>query len=83
MAFAAILEERLRERVMLAARPIDRAPLAVLESANMPAVLIETGFLTNADQEKQLAGSEWQNALVQAVTEAIISFRNSIAGGVQ
>jgi len=83
MAFAAILEERLRERVVLSARPIDRAPLAVLESANMPAVLIEMGFLTNADQEKQLAASEWQNALVQAVTEAIISFRNSIVGGVQ
>ena len=49
----------------------------------MPAVLIEMGFLTNADQEKQLAGGEWQNALVQAVTEAIIRFRNSIVGGVQ
>jgi N-acetylmuramoyl-L-alanine amidase len=83
MAFAAILEERLRERVVMAARPIDRAPLAVLESANMPAVLLEMGFLTNADQEKQLAGGEWQNALVQAVTEAIIRFRDSLAGGAQ
>ena len=83
MAFAAILEERLRDRVALAARPIDRAPLAVLASANMPAVLIEMGFLTNADQEKQLAGGEWQNALVQAVTEAVIRFRDSLAGGAQ
>ena len=83
MAFAVILEERLRERVALAARPIDRAPLAVLESANMPAVLLEMGFLTNAGQEKQLAGVEWQNTLVQAVTEAIIRFRDSLAGGAQ
>jgi N-acetylmuramoyl-L-alanine amidase len=83
MAFAAILEERLKERVALAVRPIDRAPLAVLESANMPAVLIEMGFLTNLDQEKQLAGSEMQNALVQAVTEAIIRFRDSLAGEAQ
>ena len=29
----------------------------VLESANMPAVLVEMGFLTNAEQEKQLAGA--------------------------
>ena len=83
MAFAAILEERLRDRVTLAAQPIDRAPLAVLESANMPAVLIEMGFLTNAEQEKQLAGGEWQNALVQAVTESIIRFRDSLAGSAQ
>ena len=81
MAFAAILEERLRDRVPLASRAIDRAPLRVLESANMPAVLVEMGFLTNADQEKQLAGNEFQNAFVQAMTEAIIRFRDSQAGG--
>jgi len=79
MAFAAILEERLKDRVTLAARAIDRAPLAVLESANMPAVLIEMGFLTNTEQEKQLTGSGMQSALVQAVTEAIIRFRDSLA----
>src|SRR6185369_12847136 len=67
MTFATILEERLRGRVPLAPRPIARAPLGVLESANMPAVLIEMGFLTNADQEKQLAGGEFQTNVVQAI----------------
>ena len=79
-AFATILEERLRDRVMLGSRPIDRAPLGLLESANMPAVLVEMGFLTNADQEKQLASSDFQTALVQAITEAIIRFRDSQPG---
>ena len=37
-------------------RPVERAPLRVLESANMPAVLVEIGYLTNAEQEKMLAG---------------------------
>jgi N-acetylmuramoyl-L-alanine amidase len=80
MAFAAILQDRLKERVVLAARPLDRGPLAVLASANMPAVLIEMGFLTNIDQEKQLARGEWQNVLVEAVVEAIVDFRDSLAG---
>jgi N-acetylmuramoyl-L-alanine amidase len=44
----------------------------------MPAVLIELGFLSNADQEKQLAGPEFQTAFVQAVTDAIIRFRDSL-----
>ena len=40
----------------------------------MPAVLVELGFLTNADQEKQLAGDEHQNALVQALVEGIVRY---------
>ena len=80
-AFASILEQQFHDRVPLAARAIDRAPLAVLESANMPAVLVEMGFLTNADQEKQLAGTDFQNAFVQAVTDAVVRFRDSLPGG--
>ena len=78
MAFAGLLEERLRDRVPLASQSIARAPLDVLESANMPAVLIEMGFLSNRDQERQLSGGDFQSTLVQALTEAIIRFRDSL-----
>lgn len=83
MEFASILERQFRGRVPLAARPVDRGPLRLLESANMPAVLLEVGFLTNADQEKQLAGGEFQNALVQALLDAVVAFRDALssAGG--
>jgi N-acetylmuramoyl-L-alanine amidase len=79
-AFAAILERLFHDRVPLAAQPVERAPLAVLESANMPAVLVEMGFLSNADQAKQLVDNEFQNTLVQAITEAVIAFRDSLEG---
>jgi N-acetylmuramoyl-L-alanine amidase len=82
MAFAGILEERFHDRVTLATPGVDRAPLGVLESANMPAVLVEMGFLTNASQEKQLTGNEFQNAFVQALMEAIVKFRDSQSGGI-
>ena len=39
----------------MATRPIDRAPLRVLESANMPAVLVEVGYLTNPAQATLIA----------------------------
>jgi N-acetylmuramoyl-L-alanine amidase len=81
MAFATILEERLRERVPLAARSIDSAPLSVIESANMPAVVVDVGFLTNPAQERQLAGAEFQVAVVQALTDAIVAFRDTLAAG--
>jgi N-acetylmuramoyl-L-alanine amidase len=79
--FATILEERLRDRVPLAPRPVESAPLAVIESANMPAVLVDIGFLTNAAQEKLIGGSGFQNDLVQALIDAIVRFRDSLAAG--
>jgi N-acetylmuramoyl-L-alanine amidase len=80
-AFAMILEQQLRDRVPLSAHPIDRAPLRVLESANMPAVLIEVGFLSNAAQEKQLTVDGFQNTFVQAVYDAVVRFRDSLTAG--
>ena len=73
---AKLLEAQFHDRIPLAARPVDSAPLRVLESANMPAVLVEMGYLTNPAQEKQLAGAEFQNAFVQAVFDAVVKFRD-------
>jgi N-acetylmuramoyl-L-alanine amidase len=78
-SFAAILEQQARGRIPLAETPVDRAPLRVLESSNMPAVLIEVGFLTNAEQEKLLTGDAFQNALVQAVFDGVVRFRDVLA----
>jgi N-acetylmuramoyl-L-alanine amidase len=79
-AFAQLLERQIRGRLPLAARPVDRAPLLVLESANMPAVVVEMGYLTNPDQERQLTGGDMQNALVQAIVDAVLRFRESLGG---
>jgi N-acetylmuramoyl-L-alanine amidase len=46
----------------------------------MPAVLIELGYLTNREQEKQLASPEAQGGIVQAIYDAVVQFRNSLQG---
>ena len=79
--FAELLEQQLHDRVPLSSRVIDRAPLRVLESANMPAVLIELGYLTNAEQAKLLASDTFQVTAVQALYEAIVRFRDAYAAG--
>ena len=76
-AFARSIETSLRARVPMSARAIQQAPLRVLVGANMPAALVEIGFLTNPAQEKQLGGDEYQNTVVQALVEAIVRFRDS------
>jgi N-acetylmuramoyl-L-alanine amidase len=80
-AFADLLQQALHDHVPLAPRPVDRAPLRVLESANMPAVLVELGYLTNAEQARLLGGDAFQNAVVQALFEAIVRFRDALPGG--
>jgi N-acetylmuramoyl-L-alanine amidase len=77
-AFADLLEHELHNRVPLVAHPVDHLPLRVLESANMPAVLIEMGYLTNPDQEKLIGGDAFQNALVQGLYDAIVKYRDSL-----
>jgi N-acetylmuramoyl-L-alanine amidase len=81
MALAAMLEEQFRDKIPLAARAIERAPLRVLESANMPAVLVEMGFLTNADQAPLLSATEFQTTFAQAVFDAVVKFRDEPPSG--
>jgi N-acetylmuramoyl-L-alanine amidase len=77
-ALAMILEQQFHGRIPLASRAVESAPLRVLESANMPAVLIEMGYLTNVDQARLLASTEFQNTLVQALFDAVVRFRDAL-----
>lgn len=80
-AFASLLEQQFHDRVPLSGHPTDQALLRVLESANMPAVLIELGYLSNPEQEKLLTGDAFQNAFVQAFDEAVLRFRELLQNG--
>lgn len=72
---ARLLEEELRTRVPMGPRPVQRAPLRVLVAANMPAVLLEMAYLTNAQQAQQAASAEFQTAVAQALYETVLRFR--------
>jgi N-acetylmuramoyl-L-alanine amidase len=77
-SFADLLQQLLKDRIPMAARPTDRAPLRVLESANMPAVLVELGYLSNPEQEKLVTGDAFQSTFVQAFYEAVVRFRDAL-----
>jgi N-acetylmuramoyl-L-alanine amidase len=73
---AGLVHAELAGRVPMHPRGLDKAPLRVLIGANMPAVLLEAGFLSNPDQEKALAGDSLQNDVVQALVTAIVRYRD-------
>ncbi|HRP32051.1 MAG TPA: N-acetylmuramoyl-L-alanine amidase [Agriterribacter sp.] len=48
----------------------------VLQATNMPAVLIETGFITNKEEEDYLNSEKGQNEISNAIVKAIVDFKN-------
>ena len=79
-SFAMLVEEELRRRIEMGPNPIQQAPFRVLVAANMPAVLVEMGFLSNPEQESQLTSDDFKNRVVQALVEAIVRYRGRIEG---
>jgi N-acetylmuramoyl-L-alanine amidase len=73
--FAAMLGAALGSKAPMSPRPVQEASLRVLEGADMPAVLVEVAYLTNADQEK-LAGSDgFKDGVAQAIFDTVAAFR--------
>lgn len=55
-------------------RGIKQAPFRVLVGATMPAVLVETAFISNPEEEKRLRSPEFQQAVADAVARAVARF---------
>jgi N-acetylmuramoyl-L-alanine amidase len=71
-AFAGLLVKHLAERnVPLYSHSNDQEPLRVLVGANMPAVLVEVGFLSNADDEKALTSGDLPGSIVEALLVSV------------
>lgn len=59
-------------------RAVQQAPLRVLVGANMPAALVEIGYLSNPEQEPQLVSAEYQDQVAQALLDALVKFRQFV-----
>jgi len=55
----------------LHSKRVEQAGFAVLKSPDMPSILVETGFITNPQDEKNLRSSSYQNKVVSAIYTAI------------
>jgi N-acetylmuramoyl-L-alanine amidase len=77
-ALANFVEQALRGRVEMSPRAVQQAPLRVLVGANMPAVLVEIGYLSNPDQEQRMASANYQDTVAQALLDGIVRFREHV-----
>ena len=61
-------------RNSLPMRRVAQAPFFVLRGAGMPAVLLETGFVTNATESKRLTTQAYQQKIAGAMAEGIVNY---------
>lgn len=59
-------------------RGVRQAPFVVLEGAEMPAVLLEVGYISHGAESKRLADPEGQDAIARAVASGIERFRREV-----
>ena len=66
--------DQLRGSTQLAPYPQQEADFLVLKAPDVPSVLLELGFLTNADDEELLQSREWQRRTASTIVTAINEF---------
>lgn len=57
---------------------IRRSAFYVVQKTNYPSVLIEIGFLTNAEEAKKLNSAAYQNEIAQTIAKTIAEYKKSI-----
>jgi len=57
------------------------ANLHMTRETKMPAILVECGFISNPEQEKQLRQPEFQKKLAHAIADGVLAYRGKEKGG--
>jgi len=72
--FARTLVGQMKAATQLHATPIKSAGFKVLKAPDVPSVLIELGFLSNSDDQKQLRSEAWRDKMADSMLASIEVF---------
>jgi N-acetylmuramoyl-L-alanine amidase len=73
--FAMMIAREFTRHLDIPARGVDQAAFFVLNGVFTPSVLIESGFISNRNEEKVLNTSDHQKSLARAIYNAIKQFK--------
>jgi N-acetylmuramoyl-L-alanine amidase len=79
--FAKTLVGTLGNAVGLINNPHRYAGFKVLKAPDVPSVLVELGYLSNAKDEAQLRDPQWRSRAVKSIADAVAEFAASKAAG--
>ena len=80
---ASLIEEEFGSRAHRLSRGVKQAGFLVLWRASMPAVLVETGFVTNAEEARFLASADGQDLIASAIFRAIRDYKEHYERGLR
>ncbi len=78
LAMAASVQDEFEMRAKRVNRGVKQAGFIVLWATTMPAVLVETGFITNPDEEKYLNTEQGKDYIASAIFRAFRSYKNAV-----
>lgn len=73
--FALMCDREFRKKLKTTARGVDQAGFFVLNKVYAPSVLVETGFISNKQDEKLLKNKKYQKKVAQSIYNAIKRFK--------
>jgi len=78
MLLAWSLQKSLVDKLGVQDRGVRRARYAVLTTAEMPAVLIEGGFMSNPEESKRIYDANYRKQMAAAIVEGVQSYRRAV-----
>ncbi|MFC4874337.1 N-acetylmuramoyl-L-alanine amidase family protein [Negadavirga shengliensis] len=78
LSLAEKIEKDFSGRVNRYSRGVKQAPFYVLWTTSMPSVLIETGFLSNVNEERYLNSKDGQTYIASGIYRAIKAYKEEI-----
>ena len=76
--FGSLVQTQFKDRASRKDRGVIRQPLLVLRETAMPGVLIETGFITNPEEENYLLSDDGQSIIASAIFRAFRDYKQLI-----
>ncbi len=78
VAFASDIQDQFHNLAHRADRSVKQAGFIVLRRTTMPSVLIEAGFISNAEERKYMLNETGQNELAEAIFNAFSEYKKRI-----
>ncbi len=80
LLLSALIQRQFKERVGRPDRGVKQAGFLVISYNTMPSVLVELGFLTNANEEDYLQKAEGQDYMASAIYRAFKEYKATVEG---
>ncbi|MCB0793673.1 MAG: N-acetylmuramoyl-L-alanine amidase [Flavobacteriales bacterium] len=80
LLLSALVQDQFRERVGRKDRGVKQAGFLVISYTTMPSILIELGFLTNANEEDFLQSAKGQDYMASAIYRAFKEYKRTVEG---